>query len=225
MAGFDETGFRVDGRLAWVHCARTGKYTLLMVHPRRGRQAMEAMGVLPAFAGIAVHDAWGPYDSYTGAGHQLCCAHALRELQAVADCAPEGQWCWAHRDTGAGERGEQPRSPFADPAALAAQVHAYRSAALIGASQTAARSGKLMRKHNALARRLLDRQDDYLRFTRDLRVPADNDLASHCTSWMRSAVSGLSRWSGRVAGVVFSVACGTDSFRQRAAEVGVVAAS
>ncbi len=175
MAGFDETGFRVDGRLAWVHCARTGKYTLLMVHPRRGRQAMEAMGVLPAFAGIAVHDAWGPYDSYTGAGHQLCCAHALRELQAVADCAPEGQWCWAHRDTGAGERGEQPRSPFADPAALAAQVHAYRSAALIGASQTAARSGKLMRKHNALARRLLDRQDDYLRFTRDLRVPADNN--------------------------------------------------
>ena len=33
------------GRLHWVHCARTGKYTLLMVHPRRGRQAMEAMGV------------------------------------------------------------------------------------------------------------------------------------------------------------------------------------
>ena len=37
VAGFDETGFRVDGRLHWVHCARTGKYTLLMVHPRRGR--------------------------------------------------------------------------------------------------------------------------------------------------------------------------------------------
>jgi transposase len=37
VAGFDETGFRVDGRLHWVHCARTGKYTLLMVHPKRGR--------------------------------------------------------------------------------------------------------------------------------------------------------------------------------------------
>ena len=33
VAGFDETGFRVDGRLYWVHCARTGKYTLLMVRP------------------------------------------------------------------------------------------------------------------------------------------------------------------------------------------------
>jgi transposase len=36
VAGFDETGFRVDGRLHWVHCVRTGKCTLLMVHPRRG---------------------------------------------------------------------------------------------------------------------------------------------------------------------------------------------
>ena len=34
---------------------------------------------------------------------------------------------------------------------------------------------KVMRKHNALARRLLDRQDDYLRFTRDWRIPADNN--------------------------------------------------
>ena len=42
VAGFDETGFRVQGRLHWVHCARTSKYTLLMVHPggagRRCRQ-------------------------------------------------------------------------------------------------------------------------------------------------------------------------------------------
>jgi hypothetical protein len=75
----------VAGRLAWVHCARTGKYTLLMVHPKRGRQAFEAMGILPSFTGAAVHDAWAPYDTYTAPEHQLCCAHALRELQAVAD--------------------------------------------------------------------------------------------------------------------------------------------
>jgi len=62
-----------------------------------------------------------------------------------------------------------------DPVALAAQVHSLRSAALIGASQTAARSGALMKKHHALARRLLDREGDYLRFTRDLRAPPDNN--------------------------------------------------
>ena len=32
-----------------------------------------------------------------------------------------------------------------------------------------------MKKHNALARRLRDRQDDYLRFTRDWRIPPDNN--------------------------------------------------
>jgi transposase len=74
VAGFDETGFRVQGRLHWVHCARTGKYTLFMVHPKRGRQAMEAMGILPSFAGVAVHDAWAPYDTYAAPDHQLCCA-------------------------------------------------------------------------------------------------------------------------------------------------------
>ena len=72
---------------------------------------------------------------------------------------------------------------------------------------------------------LRDYKEQVFLFTRDFAVTWTNDLASHCTSWVCSAVSGLSRWSGRVAGVVFSVACGTDSFRQRAAEVGVVAAS
>jgi hypothetical protein len=60
VAGSGETGFRVEGRLAWVHCARTGKYTLLMAHPSRGRKAVEAMGILPSFTGLAVHDARAP---------------------------------------------------------------------------------------------------------------------------------------------------------------------
>jgi hypothetical protein len=62
-----------------------------------------------------------------------------------------------------------------DPSGLAAQVRLFRSAALAGAGQTAARSGALMKKHNALARRLRDRQDDYLRFTRDWRISPDNN--------------------------------------------------
>ena len=143
---------------------------------------MEAMGVLPSFAGVAVHDAWAPYDTYSGPDHQLCCAHALRELQAVTDSAPAGQWCWAAQAADA-LTGMQALASDAiaagrdavDPAALAALMHSYRSAVLLGARQTAARSGPLMRKHHALARRLADRQDDYLRFTADWRIPADNN--------------------------------------------------
>jgi hypothetical protein len=182
VAGFDETGFRVEGRLAWVHCARTGKYTLLMVHARRGREAIGEMGILGRFAGVAVHDAWAPYDTYAAPDHQLCCAHALRELQAVTDAAPPGQWCWAAQATDAltamhvlvREAISQGRDAV-DPEALAAQVRLFRSAVLAGASQTAARAGTLMRKHHALACRLRDRQDDYLRFTADFRAPPDNN--------------------------------------------------
>jgi hypothetical protein len=143
---------------------------------------MDAMGILPSFTGIAVHDAWAPYDTYTAPDHQLCCAHALRELQAVTDAAPPGRWCWAAQAAEAITAMQALASEAAvhgrdavDPAALAAQVHRYRSAALLGARQTAARSSPLMRKHYALARRLLHRQDDYLRFTTDFRTPPDNN--------------------------------------------------
>jgi Transposase IS66 family len=61
-----------------------------------------------------------------------------------------------------------------DAAALAAAIHRYHSAAQLGVDATHTRATKLMAKHHALARRLIDRQDDYLRFTTDPRVPFDN---------------------------------------------------
>ena len=176
MAGLDETGLRAEGKLRWVHCESNGKYTLLYCHLRRGTKAMDAMGILPGFAGIGVHDEWAPYDSDDATGDQLCCAQEARELQDVADLASAGQWCWDTQDAEALADMQRlaacaiaQRHDAIDPAALAARVRRYRSAALIGIRETAARSGKLMKKHNALARRLLDRQDDYLRFNRRYR--------------------------------------------------------
>jgi transposase len=37
VVGFDETGLRVAGTLHWVHYARTGKYTLITCHTKRGK--------------------------------------------------------------------------------------------------------------------------------------------------------------------------------------------
>ena len=67
----------------------------------------------------------------------------------------------------------QPPNSTSD--ALSTQVQLYHSAVQIGITQTAARTSKVMKKHNALAHRLLDRQDDYLRFTQDWRIPPDNN--------------------------------------------------
>jgi transposase len=182
VAGFDETGLRVAGALHWVHCARTGKYTLITCHPKRGHEGIDNAGVLGRFRGVAVHDAWAPYDRYVDAEHQLCCAHALRELQGIADTAADAQWCWATQVADALVAMQKlaadaiaAGADIIDPDALDQQVRLYRSAAQIGLTSTAARSNPVMRKHNALARRLLDRQDDYLRFTHNWRIPPDNN--------------------------------------------------
>jgi transposase len=183
VAGFDETGLRVAGTLHWVHCARTDKYTLITCHAKRGREGIEDAGVLGRFRGVAVHDAWAPYDTYLEAGHQLCCAHALRELQGVSDAAPEDvDWCWATQAADAlvamqrlVTQAVTAGAESVEGDALTEQVELYRSAVQIGINQTAGRTSETMKKHNALARRLRDRQDDYLRFTRDWRIPADNN--------------------------------------------------
>ncbi len=209
VVNFDETGLRVQGKLRWVHSASTDKYSLVIVHDRRGTKGMDAAGVLPGFSGIAVHDAWAPYDTYKSVTHALCGAHVLRELRAVTDLADQGQWCWA---TQAGdalcELNDLVKAAVAastdpdtanldgiDATALADAVHRYRSAAQLGVTATSTRSSKLMAKHNALARRLIDRQDDYLRFTRDPRVPFDNNAAEREIRMikLRQKVSGCLR--------------------------------
>jgi hypothetical protein len=138
------------------------------------------------------------------AGHALCNAHALRELQAVTDAAPEGQWCWAGQAADA--QRDMKRLADAslvidgtlhhvDQVKLAAARHEYHSALLIGQGVTAARASPLMRKHHALARRLLAREDDYLRYTQDARVPFDNNAAEREVrmSKLRIKVSGSMR--------------------------------
>jgi hypothetical protein len=195
-----------------VHSASTGKYSLITVHDRRGVKGMDAAGVLPVFTGIAVHDAWAPYDTYRAVTHALCGAHVLRELHAVTDLADTepntdaaaDRWCWA---TQAGdalrELNERVNAALAisdtlddiDPAALADAIHRYRSAALLGIKATRARENQVMSKHHALARRLIDRQDDYLRFTVDPRVPFDNNAAEREIRMikLRQKVSGCLR--------------------------------
>jgi hypothetical protein len=65
----------------------------------------------------------------------------------------------------------------ADPEVLAEQVRRYRAVTAIGARDIAARPSKLMKEDHALANRLINRQDDYLRFTTDPRVPFDDNAS------------------------------------------------
>jgi transposase len=182
VAHFDETGFRTAGKLAWVHSASWGKFVLVTVHAKRGKDGMTAAGVLPFFKGIAVHDAWAPYDTFEQvAGHALCGAHVLRELVAVTETGTDLDKAWAQQAIDAllaldraAEAAREAGRDAIGPEFLAGQEDWYRKAAATGVALNAGRHGKLQQKRHALAKRMRDREDDYLRFARDLRVPFTN---------------------------------------------------
>jgi transposase len=179
---FDETGFRTAGKLAWVHSASAGKFALFTVHAKRGKDGMKAAGVLPSFGGIAVHDAWAPYDTFGNvAGHALCGAHVLRELVAVTETGTDLDKAWARQAIDAllalNEAADAARTAGQDAIGTETRTKHedwYRKAAETGIALNTARQGKLQQKRNALATRMKDREADYLRFARDLRVPFSN---------------------------------------------------
>jgi transposase len=208
IAHFDEPGLRVHGKLRWVHSASTPNCSLITVHDKRGVAAMNDAGVLPEFTGVAVHDAWAPYDTYTAAEHALCNAHALRELQAVIDTTDtveaDTEDCWAARLSAAllemkdlvdNALAADASLTVIDPAALTEARDRYRAAAKTGFDTTAGRETKLVAKHHALAKRLITRENDYLRFTTNPAVPFDNNAAEREIRMikLRQKVSGCLR--------------------------------
>jgi transposase len=202
-AHFDETGFGTAGRLAWVHSASWGKFVLVTVHAKRGKDGMTAAGVLPLFTGIAVHDAWKPYDSFDNvAGHALCGAHVLRELVAVTETGTDLDKAWAQQAIDAllaldkaAEAARAAGKNAIGPEVLAEHEDWYRKAAAAGITLNAGRGSKLRQKRHALATRLQAREDDYLRFARDLRIPFTNNPAEQVIrmSKLRIKVSGCMR--------------------------------
>ncbi|MGP3918840.1 IS66 family transposase [Nonomuraea sp. 10N515B] len=87
----DETTTRIGSGRRWLHVACTERLTLLGLGPR-SREGANALGVLPEFRGVVVHDSLALYDGYPDARHQLCGAHLIRELTAAAEDHPDERW-------------------------------------------------------------------------------------------------------------------------------------
>jgi transposase len=205
VAHFDETGLRVAGTGAWVHSASTDRLSLFTVHASRGHEAITAAGVLPAFAGIAVHDGFTPYRRY-GAAHQLCNAHHLRELAAVVEVNPDRQ-DWAAQMISLlcemNDLTRHARAVGADaigPSVLATWDRRYQQLLDLGRAANPDHNDQHARSPAAnLLARLSGFAADVLRFTRDLHVPFDNNLAERDIRMvkLRQKVSGgLRTWAG-----------------------------
>jgi transposase len=139
---------------------------------------MDQAGVLPRFAGVAVHDGWSPYWRYEDVRHALCGAHLLRELEAIAEEPGQG---WA---AGMAELLVDVKlvADRVDDEARA-RLHA-RYQRLLAAGQAAnppppATGRRRGRARRSPAARLLARLDahreEVLRSLDDSRVPFDNN--------------------------------------------------
>jgi hypothetical protein len=88
----DETSLRVDRKNHWIHVYSAGDITLKFLHPNRGLEAIEEIGIIPRYGGVVIHDCWQSYLSYGHCGHGLCGSHLLRELTFIVD---SNGYAWA----------------------------------------------------------------------------------------------------------------------------------
>lgn len=186
----DETGVRRAGALAWAHVTSTDRLTHYTIHAKRGREALEAIGILPDFQGVSVHDGWGSYQVYATCRHALCNVHHLRELTFLEEQYQQG---WATElkallremkaATDYARVGGHGRLPSADRATFVARYHALLASGLAanpppGHVRRAGRRGRLAQSPACnLLERLLLRWDQVLAFLDDLTIPFDNNQA------------------------------------------------
>lgn len=188
VAHVDETGVRVTGARWWLHSASTARLTTYLLHPGRGRAAIDALGILPGFAGIAVHDGWHPYRTYDVV-HALCNAHHQRELVAAGEANPAETWPAALRgvldELNVAAHTARELDLAEIPAeVLTAMVDRYDSCLAAGLDLHARndrghpKGGRpAQSKTRALLERLHRHRGDVLRFAFDLVVPFTNNQA------------------------------------------------
>ncbi len=84
--GVDETGWKVGGRLQWLHVAVSAQVTVYAILPGRGyEQSVEILG--SEYDGFLIHDGWAPYYRFQFAFHQSCLAHLLKRCREMAQIA------------------------------------------------------------------------------------------------------------------------------------------
>jgi transposase len=85
----DETGWRVEGRPAWLHAWVVGRAIGYAIETFRKADALEeVIGI--GWAGKMTHDGFSSYDRFTAATHQQCLGHVLRRVRELEAKATRG---------------------------------------------------------------------------------------------------------------------------------------
>lgn len=206
MLHSDETGVRLSGRLAWAHVASTSRLTHYANHHRRGGEAIAAIGIVPDFHDVSVHDGWAAYRAHANCRHALCNIHHLRELTFLEE---QYQQAWAgdlkqvlramkaavEQARGAGNTGldDAVRDGFV------ARYDAILAAGLAANPPPVRHPRQRGRMKLSPARNLLERlwrgREQVLAFLDDCMIPFDNNQAERDLRMLKVQQKGAGRVS------------------------------
>ena len=189
----DETGFRIAGKLQWLHTTSSLTFTFYRAGQKRGAIPQDLKG------GVVVHDHFLPYRRLDAVDHAFCNAHILRELQCLIEFDKE-PWAELMRDALraaniAVHEAREAGAKALEPKVIAAFVDQYWAAVRLGLAFHRQLPG-LQAKANASGRtkqrpgrNLLERLKTFkvetLRFLTDFDVPFTNNLAEQDLRMMK----------------------------------------
>ncbi|HEV7377755.1 MAG TPA: IS66 family transposase [Pyrinomonadaceae bacterium] len=193
VIGVDETGLRVAGRGGYIHVARTEELTHYAFDARRGKAAMDEIGILPQFQGTLVRDCYLSYSRFEQCRHSLCNAHLLREMVFIQEIdATQKVWTTPlskllaqikdataqARADGAPQLSHQQQESW-----LKRYQQLVRKAEKLNPLPSPGKDADVEKKKQRdqkpspsnLIKRLQQKRDQILRFMTDLSVPFDNN--------------------------------------------------
>ena len=221
----DETGFRVEGALYWLHSVCNEFFTYLAVQKKRGEEGMRAIGFLPAYQGVVVSDCLGAYWKFDNLSHAICNAHILRELKGIHESDPKQAWAEDMRSLLREMAHARNKAVRADASALPPEtVLAFRTRYDAILEQAAGKNplpvrqpGQRGRLAKGSVRCLIDRltahRDEALLFLADFRVPFTNNRAEQSLR--------MAKVKGKVSGCMRTIA-GADDFAAIMSFIGSV---
>jgi transposase len=178
----DETGMFCERKLHWIHSASTEHYTHYGIHPKRGKEAMDEIGILPDATGRIIHDFWESYARYDHLTHAYCNAHIVRELRSVHQ---DYHQAWAQKLIDLLYHiKEKIETKSISKNFVTRSVHRYdallQSGSRLNRPNRASphKRGRVKQsKPRNLLKRLRDHRDEVLAFLFDPTVPFTNNLA------------------------------------------------
>ena len=197
----DETGWRINGTLEWLHAVSNGKETLyFMTDERSGEDG--PIGFLQDYSGIIGHDHFSPYYSQLPETitHAECNAHIDRYLKRGIDeydsiaCAAMINLLHSalHRKNELTESG----CDHMEETEIDAIREDYRRIIVNEIDRYSAENPEILCDEEAdyikVFRRMLKYEDEHLRYLTDFRVEYTNTVAERCmrTAKARKKISG-----------------------------------